>query len=58
MKVEDLKRGDKIKVAFGNGVSNAKVLNNFKKAKLIHLRIGWYGKSLDAYDSYRFDLLD
>ncbi len=61
MKIEELKRGDKIDVLFGDDVHKAKVLANYKKAKKIHIRLCglWVMiKLLDDYDSYRFQLLD
>ncbi len=60
MKVEELKRGDRIKVIYSSAVHNAKVLGNYKSSRLIHFRLCgvFFGiRTLAAYKSSYFELI-
>lgn len=63
MKLKELKKGDKIKILWGHGLSSAKVLENYPDKEMIYLRVnfGLWGligeKVIRSYYDYNFELL-
>jgi len=57
MIVSELKKGDRINVVFGDRVRRARVIRNYKKSEMVHIKMGLM-KSLDGYSNvHRWSLL-
>jgi hypothetical protein len=56
MKLQDLKKGDKIRISYGGEIVRVKVIENFPKHKTIYLRIDFMTKILREYSDHNFRL--